>query len=314
MVSVVGVPPTLVASMYGMNFKEMPELNWHYGYPYALALIVLTAVVPLIVFKLRAGSSETLKTTSVEVGLPREGRRRRRAAGRPPGIPRRPGPSPNGRGRRGAPSPSQQHGKRGARVRRRPGQGAALGRAAGGRRGRPGAPPSSRARPGRWRSGRPTRRPRGCDRPAPRRGAARVSTTASPCAARRAPARVQAAAASPRRAAAAVKAELERGTASPPPTHTQASPRACATSDGAAADSAARGQATRPPAVRPRRPRQREHPPPSRPLPRGWTRALRRPGARCGRGRGRSAGRRWPGPRSTPPRHARAARRAAAPA
>ena len=52
-VSVVGVPPTLVASMYGMNFKEMPELNWHYGYPYALALIVLTAVVPLIGFKMR---------------------------------------------------------------------------------------------------------------------------------------------------------------------------------------------------------------------------------------------------------------------
>ena len=52
-VSIVGVPPTLVASIYGMNFKEMPELNWHYGYPYALALIVLTAVVPLVVFKLR---------------------------------------------------------------------------------------------------------------------------------------------------------------------------------------------------------------------------------------------------------------------
>ena len=52
-VSVVGVPPTLVASIYGMNFKEMPELNWHLGYPYALTLIVLTAVVPLVLFKLR---------------------------------------------------------------------------------------------------------------------------------------------------------------------------------------------------------------------------------------------------------------------
>ena len=52
-VSVVGVPPTLVASMYGMNFKNMPELEWHYGYPYALALIVLSAVAPLVIFKLR---------------------------------------------------------------------------------------------------------------------------------------------------------------------------------------------------------------------------------------------------------------------
>ena len=52
-VSVVGVPPTLVASIYGMNFKLMPELNWHYGYPYALALIVLSAVLPLAWFKAR---------------------------------------------------------------------------------------------------------------------------------------------------------------------------------------------------------------------------------------------------------------------
>jgi magnesium transporter len=52
-VSVVGVPPTLVASIYGMNFKDMPELNWSYGYPYGLTLIVLSAVVPLIWFKLR---------------------------------------------------------------------------------------------------------------------------------------------------------------------------------------------------------------------------------------------------------------------
>ena len=50
-VSVVGVPPTLVASVYGMNFKIMPELNWTYGYPYALVLIVLATVVPLVWFK-----------------------------------------------------------------------------------------------------------------------------------------------------------------------------------------------------------------------------------------------------------------------
>ena len=35
-VSVVGIPPTLVASMYGMNFKDMPELDWAWGYPYGL--------------------------------------------------------------------------------------------------------------------------------------------------------------------------------------------------------------------------------------------------------------------------------------
>jgi magnesium transporter len=52
-VSVVGVPPTLVASMYGMNFKYMPELAWSWGYPYGLALIALSAIVPLLWFKWR---------------------------------------------------------------------------------------------------------------------------------------------------------------------------------------------------------------------------------------------------------------------
>jgi magnesium transporter len=52
-VSVVGVPPTLVASMYGMNFKYMPELAWSWGYPYGLALIALSAVMPLLWFKWR---------------------------------------------------------------------------------------------------------------------------------------------------------------------------------------------------------------------------------------------------------------------
>lgn len=52
-VSVVGVPPTLVASMYGMNFRHMPELDWAWGYPYGLILIVLSALAPLLWFKLR---------------------------------------------------------------------------------------------------------------------------------------------------------------------------------------------------------------------------------------------------------------------
>ncbi len=52
-VSVIGVPPTLVASLYGMNFHNMPELGWRYGYPYALGLMVLTTVLPLVWFKWR---------------------------------------------------------------------------------------------------------------------------------------------------------------------------------------------------------------------------------------------------------------------
>jgi magnesium transporter len=52
-VSVVGVPPTLVASMYGMNFRHMPELDWAWGYPYGLILIALSAILPLLWFKLR---------------------------------------------------------------------------------------------------------------------------------------------------------------------------------------------------------------------------------------------------------------------
>ena len=52
-VSVVGIPPTLMAGIWGMNFKLMPELNWEFGYPLALAVIVLSAVIPLIWFKWR---------------------------------------------------------------------------------------------------------------------------------------------------------------------------------------------------------------------------------------------------------------------
>ncbi len=52
-VSVIGIPPTLIASMYGMNFKNMPELEWTYGYAYGLVLIALSALVPIIWFKWR---------------------------------------------------------------------------------------------------------------------------------------------------------------------------------------------------------------------------------------------------------------------
>jgi magnesium transporter len=49
--SVVGIPPVLIVGIYGMNFKNMPELNWSWGYEYALALIVITAALPLLWFK-----------------------------------------------------------------------------------------------------------------------------------------------------------------------------------------------------------------------------------------------------------------------
>ena len=45
-----GIPPTFIASLYGMNFKNMPELNWTYGYYYALTLMAITVVVPMIWF------------------------------------------------------------------------------------------------------------------------------------------------------------------------------------------------------------------------------------------------------------------------
>ena len=49
--SVAGIPPVLIAGIYGMNFKNMPELNWVWGYPFALFLIVLTTLLPLVWFK-----------------------------------------------------------------------------------------------------------------------------------------------------------------------------------------------------------------------------------------------------------------------
>jgi magnesium transporter len=51
--SVVFLPPTLVGTVYGMNFQHMPELSWPYGYPLALALMVLSAVLPYVFFKWR---------------------------------------------------------------------------------------------------------------------------------------------------------------------------------------------------------------------------------------------------------------------
>jgi magnesium transporter len=49
--AVVFLPPTLVASIYGMNFDVMPELKWAFGYPWALMLMALSAVLPYLYFK-----------------------------------------------------------------------------------------------------------------------------------------------------------------------------------------------------------------------------------------------------------------------
>src|SRR5438270_7536482 len=49
--AVVLMPPTLIASIYGMNFKAMPELEWAHGYPMALVMMLMAAVLPYFLFK-----------------------------------------------------------------------------------------------------------------------------------------------------------------------------------------------------------------------------------------------------------------------
>ncbi|SMF81636.1 magnesium transporter [Tistlia consotensis] len=51
--AVVFLPPTLVASSYGMNFEYMPELQWLLGYPWAIGLMILSAIIPFVYFKRR---------------------------------------------------------------------------------------------------------------------------------------------------------------------------------------------------------------------------------------------------------------------
>lgn len=51
--AVILMPPTLVASVYGMNFKHMPELEYHWGYPMALSMMAISAILPILWFKRR---------------------------------------------------------------------------------------------------------------------------------------------------------------------------------------------------------------------------------------------------------------------
>src|SRR3989344_1287336 len=49
--SVAFLPPTLIASIYGMNFNAMPELNWRFGYPFAVLVMVMSAITPFWYFR-----------------------------------------------------------------------------------------------------------------------------------------------------------------------------------------------------------------------------------------------------------------------
>ena len=52
-VNVIFLPPTLIASMYGMNFKNMPELDWQLGYPFSIGLMVVFTLIVLLIFRLK---------------------------------------------------------------------------------------------------------------------------------------------------------------------------------------------------------------------------------------------------------------------
>lgn len=49
--SVCLMPPTLIASLYGMNFKAMPELEWKFGYPMAVIAMIISAILPFLYFR-----------------------------------------------------------------------------------------------------------------------------------------------------------------------------------------------------------------------------------------------------------------------
>ncbi|MEN3792882.1 magnesium transporter CorA family protein [Fulvimarina sp. MAC3] len=49
--SVAFLPPTLIASIYGMNFRIMPELDWSFGYPMAIVMMIMSALLPTLYFR-----------------------------------------------------------------------------------------------------------------------------------------------------------------------------------------------------------------------------------------------------------------------
>ena len=52
-VNIIFLPPTLIASMYGMNFDFMPELHWNLGYPFAIIMMVVFTMIVLLIFRLK---------------------------------------------------------------------------------------------------------------------------------------------------------------------------------------------------------------------------------------------------------------------
>jgi magnesium transporter len=52
-VAVIFLPPTLIASSYGMNFANMPELSWPWGYPFAILMMILSGIAPFVFFKVK---------------------------------------------------------------------------------------------------------------------------------------------------------------------------------------------------------------------------------------------------------------------
>jgi magnesium transporter len=51
--AVLFLPPTVVGTIYGMNFDRMPELKWVFGYPFAIVMMIVSAIVPYWYFKRR---------------------------------------------------------------------------------------------------------------------------------------------------------------------------------------------------------------------------------------------------------------------
>ncbi len=50
-VNVIFLPPTLIASLYGMNFEFMPELHWEYGYLFSIVFMIIASITPILIFK-----------------------------------------------------------------------------------------------------------------------------------------------------------------------------------------------------------------------------------------------------------------------
>ena len=53
LITVITTPLMMIGTWYGMNFHDMPELSWRFGYPYAWAVMILSAVLPLVLFRMK---------------------------------------------------------------------------------------------------------------------------------------------------------------------------------------------------------------------------------------------------------------------